>query len=237
MRVLAFTLLISSLSPCLLSAQELFPILEAHYKAAAQEKMVKVQTITTRGKNVYSKTGFESGFTIYQARPLKLRVESDYQGSKVIQTYNGETGWQYAPAMGMPEPVEIKGQELETLLSQIQFENPLWNYSERGDTLAYADQDSEETDHLALTTASGDIRHYFIDRESHLISRITTTRLLGGSETEIEILFNDYKSVKGIPFAHQVVTRMNGEVVATIYLEKVEVNKKIDPALFEKPDW
>ena len=235
MRVLAITLLFFSLSPHVLSAQEFASILKAHYKAAEQEKMTKVKNITTRGKNVYSKTGFESVFTIYQARPGKLRVEADYQGSKVIQTYNGERGWQYAPAMGMSDPVEIKGLELETLLSQIQFENPLWHYSERGDTLEYAQQANDATDHLVLTSANGDIRHYYLDRESHLLSRVMFTQLLGGSETEIEILFKNYESVKGIPFAHQVVTRMNGEVVTTIYIEKVEVNKKIDTTLFEKP--
>ena len=58
---------------------------------------------------------------------------------------------------------------------------------------------------------------------------------MGGSETEIEVFLKEYKNVKGIPVARSVVTKMNGEIVTTIEIEKVEFNKKIDPALFEKP--
>jgi outer membrane lipoprotein-sorting protein len=235
MRTLLLTIFCLILATFPASAQELAPILEAHYKAAAQEKMQKVETIITNGKNEYSMAGFESAFQIFQSRPNKLRIEGDYQGAKVVQTFDGNTGWKYAPAMGIPEPVEIRGQELETLLSQIKFENPLWNYRDQGASIKIVPQEDKTTDHLELTTAGGDKQHFFIDRESHLIKTVKASRAMGGSETEIEVLMEDYKSVKGIPLAHRVVTKMNGQVVNTLHIEHVELNKKIDQALFEKP--
>ena len=126
--ILPLFLLIASLSGA--QAQNLESILEAHYKAAAMEKMQKIETIFTKGKNMYSMAGIESGFTMYQARPNKLRIEAEVQGSQLIQTYNGEKGWMYAPAMGISQPKELSEQELETILNQAEFENPLWNYLE-----------------------------------------------------------------------------------------------------------
>jgi len=216
--------------------QELDEILEAHFKAAEQEKMQKVETIITSGMNTYSMAGFESTFIKYQARPNKLSIQGEIQGSQVIQTYNGQTGWMYAPAMGIPEPKEMKGQELETILSQTEFENPLWNYEEKGNSLELAGtSDDGSADHIKLTAKDGDVLNFFIDTKSHLITSIISLEVMGGSETEIEVILKEYKNIKGIPVAQYVVTKMNGEVVTTIHIQKVEFNKKIDPALFEKP--
>lgn len=231
--LLTCTLVLLSLSTY---GQELNEILEAHFKAAEQEKMQKVETIITSGKNVYSMAGFESTFIKYQARPNKLRIQGEIQGSQVIQTYNGQTGWMYAPGMGIPEPKEMQGQELETILSQTEFENPLWNYEDKGNTLELAGtSDDGSADHIKLTTNDGDVLNFYIDTKSHLITSIKSTGVMGGSETEIEVILKDYKNIKGIPVAQNVVTKMNGEAVTTIHIQKVEFNKKIDPDLFEKP--
>ncbi|MEN8228521.1 MAG: hypothetical protein ABFS38_10235 [Bacteroidota bacterium] len=218
------------------SAQELEKILDSHYKASSQEKMQKMRTIITSGKNIYSMAGFESSFTMYQARPNKIRIQGEFQGSELIQTYNGQTGWIYAPAMGIAEPREIKGEELEAILNQTEFENPLWNYEEKGNELEHiGTSDDGSADHLKLNTKDGDELNFFINKKSHLITSIKSSQVMGGSETEIEIILKDYKNVKGIPVAQYIVTKMNGEVATTIDIEKVEYNKKIDPALFEKP--
>lgn len=237
MRTLLYSISILILTLPSIAAQDLEDILQAHYKAASQEKMQKVETIITTGKNIYSMAGIESSFTMFQSRPNKIRIQGDFQGSEVIQTYNGKTGWMYAPMMGIPEPKEMLGEELETVVSQTEFESPLWNYEEKGNTLELIGESSDGTaDQIQLTTGNGDIRHLFIDRKSHLITSFKTYQVMGGSETEIEVIISGYKGIKGIPVAHHVITKMNGQVVTTIQIEKVEFNKKIDPTLFEKPE-
>jgi len=232
--ILPLFLLIASLSGA--QAQNLESILEAHYKAASMEKMQKIETIITTGKNMYSMAGIESGFTMYQARPNKLRIEAEVQGSKLIQTYNGEKGWMYAPAMGISQAKELSEQELETIINQAEFENPLWNYSEKGNTIELlgASEDGS-ADHLKLTNEKGDILNFYISKETHLITTIKSTQLMGGSDQEIEINMKDYKNVKGIPVSHFISTKLGGQMVYTITIEKVEYNQDIEPELFEKP--
>lgn len=236
MRKLILPLILLFASFSLAYGQDLESILEAHYKAASVEKMQKIETIITTGKNMYSMAGIESGFTMYQARPNKLRIEAQVQGSKLIQTYNGEKGWMYAPAMGISQPKELSDQELETILNQAEFENPLWNYSEKGNTIELlgASEDGS-ADHLKLTNEKGDILNFFIGKESHLITTIKSTQLMGGSEQEIEVNMKDYKNVKGIPVSHFISTKLGGQVVYTITIEKIEYNQDIAPELFEKP--
>lgn len=219
------------------NAQSLESILQAHYKAASLEKLQKMNTIITTGKNVYTTTGIESVFTLYQLRPNLIRIEADYVGSKFIQTYNGEKGWMYAPAMGITEPKELTNQELESILNQAEFETPLWNYEAKGSSLELIEASEEgSADHLKLTNGNGDVMNFFLDKKSHLISSIRSTQQMGSSQQEIEINMKDYKNVKGIPVAHYVETKVGGQIVYTIHIEKVEYNKDLDSTLFEKPE-
>ena len=110
MRKLLFFLALTAFALPTLKAQSLDQILKDHYKASGQEKMNKVQTMITKGKITYVTAGMESAITMYQARPNKLRLEASILGSKVIQTYNGSTGWMYAPTMGIAEPREMARQ-------------------------------------------------------------------------------------------------------------------------------
>lgn len=236
MRILILPLFLLFASYSLALGQDLESILEAHYKAASMEKMQKIETIITTGKNMYSMAGIESDFIMYQARPNKLRIEAEVQGSKLIQTYNGEKGWMYAPAMGISQAKELSEQELETILNQAEFENPLWNYAEKGNTIELlgASEDGS-ADHLKLTNEKGDVLNFYISKKSHLIASIKSMQLMGGSDQEIEVNMKDYKNVKGIPVSHFISTKLGGQVVYTITFDKVEYNQDIDPELFEKP--
>ena len=217
-------------------AQDLESILEAHYHAAAMEKMQGVKTLITSGINSNSTASYKSEFRIYQARPGKIRVEGGDKDSKVIQTFNGTTGWVYAPALGVEEPTEIKGQELETLVSQVVFESPLWNYKEKGATIELVSNQEDTDHHLMLSSGESSVQHIYIDRESHLISSVRSSQVMGGSEKEMEVVIESYKTVKGIPFAVKVTTKMDGQMVTSTSIEKMEVNKKLNPSLFEKPN-
>ncbi len=217
-------------------AQNLESILEAHYKASASEKMEKVNTIITHGRNVNSMAGIESAFTIYQSRPHKILIEAEYQGSKVLQSYNGDAGWIYAPRMGISEPEQITGDELETLLAQAEIDDPLWNFRQKGSTLELVSEEPKNSEYqIRLTTAKNLIRDFFISSESFLITSYRTLQLMGGTETEIEVILEDYREVEGIPIAHRLISKMNGQVVGNILIDKVEINKYIDPAKFDKP--
>lgn len=236
MRPLFILITVFILCSSAVGSQDLVSILDIHYEAAAAEKMDKVGTIITRGKNIQSMTGYESPFTVYQSRPNKIRIEAEIQGSQTVQTFNGKEGWMYAPVMGISEPKEMKDNELESLIAQAEFEDPLWKYAERGNRLELAGESEEgNTYQIRLINGEGEMLDYFIDRDSHMISSFKTIQVMGGSETEVEVFQEDYKEVSGIPLAHKHITKMDGQVVSTVLIDRIEINGRIDTALFERP--
>ena len=233
MRRLTISLAIAAIAVSL-SAQDLDKILNDHFKASAQDKMSQITSTSIKGKVVAM--GMESGVTLYQSRPSKLRVEADLMGSKMIQTYNGTTGWLYAPGMGIAQPQEMGADDLKSIMTQAEMDSPLWDYKAKGKNAELAGMTEDGSAYkIKLTDANGDVMTICVSKETSLLSKIMVTQNVNGMDTELETELKDYKDVKGIPTAHYMSTKMSGQVVTTISFESVEYNVKLDPSLFEKP--
>jgi outer membrane lipoprotein-sorting protein len=234
MRRLTISFVIVTLAITALSAQDLDKILNDHYKASAQDKMSKITSTTMNGK--LSVMGMETGVTIYQARPLKFRLEAEIMGLPMIQTYNGSTGWSYFPAMGVTEPTEMGTDELKGVLNQANMDSPLWDYKDKGNNVELLGTSDDGSDNIIkLTTAEGDEITIWITKETSLISKVITVQMAQGMETEIETELKDYKVVEGIPTAHYMGSKMGGQAISTVTFESIEFNKTLDDALFGKP--
>jgi len=236
MRRLTISFAIAAFALFSLSAQDLDKILNDFYKASAQEKLAKITSITITGKNTLAAMGMETGFTLYQARPNKIRVEANFAGQKVIQTYNGKTGWMYAPAMGITQPQQLGANELKSILNQAEIESPLWNYKAKGKSVELVGDSEDGSAYVVkVTSANGDEVKIYIDKKSSLISRISNAQMANGAETTIDSEMKDYKVVKGIPTAHYMAIKIGGQTASTLTFESVEYDKSLDASLFEKP--
>jgi len=234
MRRITVFLAIAAFAISSVSAQDLDKILNDHYKASGQDKMSKVTSVTIKGN--ISAMGMQMGLTLYQSRPGKLRVEADFAGSKLIQTYNGTTGWTYAPAMGIAQPQQLGADELKSIMKQAEMDSPLWNYKAKGDKVELlGTSDDGSAYKIKVTAPEGDQMTIFINKETSLISKMVSTQNANGMDMEIETEVKDYKDVKGIPVAHYMSSKMGGQVVSTITFESVEYDQKLDASLFEKP--
>jgi outer membrane lipoprotein-sorting protein len=234
MRRLTISLIFAVFAITSMSAQDLDKILNDHFKASAQEKMSNITSTTMKGKVVAM--GMETEITLYQARPNNLRMEMTIMGSPMITTYNGTTGWTYAPAMGIAEPMEMGTDELKIALDQANMDSPLWNYKEKGNNLELLGTSEDGSAYkIKLTKAEGDEMVLFISKESSLMSKLIINQSVNGMDAEIEMEMKDYKTVKGIPKAHYMATKMSGQTVSTITFESIEYNKPLDSSLFGKP--
>jgi outer membrane lipoprotein-sorting protein len=233
MRRLIFSFLVATIALSV-SAQDLDKILNDHFKASAQDKLSKITSISIKGNLVAM--GMETEITIYQKRPNKLRIEASLMGSNMIQTYNGTTGWTYAPAMGAAEPIEMSTDELKGILNQANMDSPFWDYEARGNKVELLGSSDDGSAHkLKLTSAEvGEVTVY-ISKETSLITQINTVQSAQGMEMEIETELKDYKDVKGIPTAHYIGSKMGGQPISTITFTSIEYNKSMDDSLFEKP--
>lgn len=215
-------------------AQDLDKILKDHYKASGQEKISQISSATMKGKVVAM--GMEAPISLYRARPGKFRMEMTMMGSVMLTIFNGTTGWIHAPGMGIAQPQEMGAEELKNVVNQADMDSPLWDYEAKGNKLEFAGTSDDGSDYkIKLTTAEGTEMFICINKETSLMSKIQTSQVVNGIESEIEVEFKDYKNVKGIPTAHYMGTKMGGQPISTINFESIEYNNKLDPALFEKP--
>jgi hypothetical protein len=236
MRRLYIAFALVALALCSVQAQNLDQILKDHYKASGLEKLSKINTMITKGKNTYVTAGISSAFTLYQASPNLLGMQADFMGSKIIYAYNGTTGWMYAPTLGISEPQEMGTDELKAILDQIDFETLLWNYEEKGSTVELVGSSEDGSSYLIKLTDKEDAsRTILIDKKSSLMTSFSSVQVVGGAEVKVEVTLKDYKSVNGIQTPHHISTKMDGEAMLTLVIETKEYNKEIDPALFEKP--
>lgn len=234
MRRLTISLIFAVFAIFSMSAQDLDKILNDHFKASGQELMSKITSVTIKGK--ISSMGMDMGVTIYQSRPGKLRVEADFAGSTMIQTYDGTTGWVYAPAMGIAEPQQMDSNQLKAVLTQAEMDSPLWNAEAKGNKIELIGVSEDGSAHmLKLITGEDDEMTIYISKETSLISKLNMVQMAGGMENEIETEMKDYKKVKGIQMAHYFTSEMSGQLVSTITFESIEFNEKLDSSLFGKP--
>ena len=234
-KTIFISLIVAFAATSITSAQNLEKILDKHFEAIGQKKLLKVTAIQATGKIVMM--GMESPFQMISKRPNKLQISLDFQGAKVIQVYDGESAWMINPMMGS-DPMDISGAEADGLKETSDVDGQLWNYKEKGHQLELEgteEVDGAEAYVLKLTKKNGKIDHYYLDAESYMIVKLKNKTMMNGMETEGEGLFSNYKNVDGFMMAHTIEQKAGGQTVMTITLEEVEANVAIDDSIFAKP--
>lgn len=219
-------------------AQDLDKILDKHFKAIGQDKVLKVKTMEASGKMTIEMMGAEGAVKIYNKKPDKMRVEVDLMGSTIVQAYDGTTAWTINPMGGSTTAVEMTGPEAEGVIETADMEGILWNYKEKGHQLELTgteDLDGSEAYVLKLTKKNGNIDHYFIDAKEYVIVKTKTKTMANGMEMELETLIGDYREVDGSLAAHSIKQKFGGQIYSVIQLDEVKYNVEIDDALFTIP--
>ena len=184
-----------------LQAQSLKEVLNKHFEAVGQEKLVSAQTYTFKAK--INQMGLELPMQMKMKQPNKVRWEMDMQGQKMIQAFDGDKGWMIAPWIS-PNPQELAGDQLKQAMEQADIEGELYNFVEKGhlaELIGKVMVDDTETYRIKLTTKNGDIKNYYIDTGSYLILKVNAKIFAMGQEVEVEQKMGDYKNINGILMA------------------------------------
>lgn len=227
----AFTLML------FINAQDitLEEILESYYEVAGVEKMSEVKTMISTGK--FMSQGMEFPFKMYNKRPLKLKIEVEFQGQKMIQSFNGTSGWGIVPWQS-PDPVDFNDLEIKQMSQQADMDGMLVNYEDKGYTLEYIgteEMEGTECYALKLLTKEGDEFTFYLDLDAFVIIGTKAKVLMEGNEMISYTYMGNYKQIEGIAVAHSMENKMNGMTVSNIVLEDVKFNVEVDDSIFLKP--
>ena len=224
------------ISGSLMQAQTLDEILKEHFSAIGQENQVKITSMKVTGKMLQG--GIEIPFIQMAKRPDKVRLEGTFQELTFIQTYNGKESWSLNPFTGVTDPQPGSEDELKSMRYQADMDGMLWNWEDKGYDVTFdgkEDMEGSSCFKIKLLTKEGDSFTYFIDSDSYILLRTTTKIKVMGNDSESNQYFSNYMQVDGIAIPGKIETKMNGQVMMTMVIDKVEFDTEINDNLFDKP--
>ena len=217
------------------NAQSLDDVLAKHFKATGQAKLAKIEAFHIKVK--VSQMGMDIPMEMKLKDPGKFRLEMDIQGQKMIQAFDGDKGWMIMP-MVSSEIQDLAGDQLKQAQSQADLEGELYNYKEKGskaELIGKVREDDKAVYRIKLTREDGNVSNYFIDAETYLAVKVKSKINAMGQTVDVEQRMSDYKDFDGIKMAMKMESD-SPMGTATILLEEVILDAKIDDSVFARPE-
>ena len=202
------------------------------------DKIKAIHSVRITGK-LNGGGGFTAALMQENERPNLVRETFSLQGMTGITAYDGTTGWQIQPFGGKKDPELMGEDDLKDLLLDADFDGPLVDYKEKGNTVEFLGHDEVDGDdalRLKVTLKDDDIIYYYLDPDTFLEIRKEVQEFIRGSIRESVTEMGSYKPVAGVmyPFSISQGSKAN-PAAQTTTVEKIEVNVNINPADFAVP--
>ena len=202
------------------------------------EKIKAITSIRMTGK-FDGGGGFAARVTLEKKRPNSLRSTFTLQGMTAVQAYDGSSGWRIQPFGGHKDPQMMGEDDMRNLLLDADFDGPLVDYKEKGNTVEYLGHDEVDGDdalRLKVTLKNGDIIYYFLDPETSLEIRKEVQQFIRGSIRESVVELGSYKPVAGVMFPFSISRGSKTDPrEQTTTVEKMDVNVAIPDSDFALP--
>ena len=222
-----------------LSAQTVDEIIAKNVQArGGMDKIKAVQSVRSTGTMTMG-PGMEAPGSLIQKRPDMARLEFTVQGLTAVQAYDGKTAWQIMPFMGKKDPEAMSADDKKDIEENGDLDGPLVDYKSKGNKVELLGKDKlEGTDayKLKATLKNGDVITIYLDADSYLEIKEEVTRMIRGTEQQMETSLGDYKEVNGLmfPFAMESGVK-GGQEKQKLTLSKIELNVPVDDSIFKMP--
>ena len=203
------------------------------------EKIKAIKSVRMTGRLTGS-GGFTASVGQESQRPNLLRQTFTLQGLTAVQAYDGSTGWQIQPFGGHKDPMLMGEDDLRDLQITSDFDGPLVDYNEKGNTVEYLGHDIVDGDdalRLKVTLKSGDVMYYYLDPDTFLEIRTEVQEFIRGSVKENQTDMGSYKPVNGVMYPYSITSGPKNDPSnsATTTIDKVEANVPIPESDFAVP--
>jgi hypothetical protein len=202
------------------------------------DKIRAIHSVRITGK-LNGGGGFTASTIQENERPNLVRETFSLQGMTAVTAYDGTTGWQIQPFGGHKDPEFLGEDDLKDLLLDADFDGPLVDYKEKGNTVEFLGHDVVDGDdalRLKVTLKDGDIIYYYLDPDTFLEIRKEVQEFVRGSVRESVVEMGSYKPVNGVMYPYSISQGSKANPGAqTTTVEKIEVNVNFNPADFAVP--
>jgi len=226
--LLAITVLFASA----LQAQTVDEIITKHIEAiGGKEKLSQVKSLYTEIS--MEVMGNQAPVTEYMLEGKGFKSETDFNGSKIITCLNDKAGWSINPMAGGTDAQAMPEEMYKIGKSQIYIGGALLDYAAKGNSVELV---GKEGNNYKIKVINGTSESsYFIDSTTYYVVKTITKGEMMGQPVEVVTTFSDHKKTDAgivLPYAKTVDL---GSFALSAKVNKIEVNKEIDPKIFEQP--
>jgi outer membrane lipoprotein-sorting protein len=181
--------------------------------------------------------------TMYEKTPVKQRMEIQVQGLQIVQAYDGTDAWMINPLQGGTAPVKMSDDEAKEFKDN-EFQDEFIDYKTKGHTVEVIG--TEEVEGVKchkvqlIKNKNNDKEdvtevHYF-DAENFVPIMIATYARSGPAKgQEIKTYLSDYQEAGGLTMPFFIESKLNGQTMQKITIEKVTVDEAIEDKIFSFP--
>ena len=197
--------------------------------AISQVKSLSMETtVQVMGNDAPSTTVILDG--------VGYKTETDFNGTKIVQCYSDKGGWNVNPMAGSPDPTPMSPEEYNAGKEQMHIGGALFDYAAKGNKIELVSKDANAFK-IKVTTKDNAEMTYLIDPATYYIKSVLMKGRMQDQEVDVTTTFSDYRKLDTgfiVPYAMDIDLG-GGQFQLNIAVKKVEVNKTIDPAVFEMP--
>ena len=201
--------------------------------AIKSDQLATVTSIKITGK--VSTMGMELPMTMFMKNPNKVKVITSVSGQDIVQVFDGEKGYMINPMMGSSDPVELTGDQLNQVQNDNAFSNEILNYFKNGKLTLEGEENVNDKPAFKLkaeTEERGPV-YMFVDKDSFLLVKTTTTVDQMGTSMNVESDMTDYVDINGVVMPKKTTTSANGMEAAVVTFDTIEVNIPMEDSIFK----
>jgi hypothetical protein len=166
---------------------------------------------------------------------VAYRSELDFNGAKMVQCYTAKGGWIVNPMAGITDPTPMPDDEFQAGKSAIYVGGGLHDYAANGNKLQLLGKDAN-TYTVKLTTKDNTESTYVFDAATYLVKSTSRKGKFQDQDVTITTSLSDYRKTDiGLVVPYAISIDFGDQFSLSITVNKVEVNKPVDPAICDLP--
>jgi hypothetical protein len=202
-----------------------------------KEKITHIKSFYTEGKMEVMGMEVKNKTTVLNGKGM--RQETDMMSQIQVTCLNENGGWLTNPMQGSAAPTDMPAEVYNMMKSQLTVGAPFVNYQANESKVELAGNETIGTVNaikIKMTKADNTFTTSCFDPASFLLIRTVQKTNMRGQEVEVTVNYSNYKDAGNgymIPFTTETELGNGMKMVGTVLL--AEVDKAVDPAIFNKP--
>ena len=238
MKKFATTLILAMACIAAVQAQTADEIIDNYFEIiGGKDAWRNIEIVKMSGKAQVQ--GLEFPMTITMKKPGKVYQEIEFNGKKMVQAFDGTTGWAINPMAMQMEPTKLPEDQLEQF-EDLKVEDELLDYAGKGHSVAYEgteDVSGTNCHKIKLTKKSGDVEYHFFDTDSGIKIMQRSFVKSGPAEGQAaETYMSSYDEVNGLYFPFEMESRVQGQTVFQAVMTSISIDADVSDDLFAFPE-